>query len=73
MDWVLSVTTILVNCGLGWVKGKYWMWIIHAINAAGWVFYAITIKQQGLILLSVVTIGIDLVSAWKTYQLAKGR
>ena len=65
MDWILSITTILVNSGLGWARGAKWMWVLHAINAAVWIVYAYLINQYGLILLSVVTIIIDLVSAYK--------
>lgn len=63
MDWVLSITTLLVNSGLGWTKGRRWMWLVHALNAFVWILYALYIKQYGLILLSVATIAVDLVSA----------
>lgn len=61
----MSVTTLLVNSGLGWSKGKPWMWCLHAINAAVWIAYSLAIKQYGLILLSVITIVVDLLSAWR--------
>ena len=63
MDWLLSVTTWLVNSGLGWTKGARWMWFIHALNAALWIGYAVWIEQYGLILLSIVTIATDVISA----------
>lgn len=66
MDWLLSVTTILVNSGLGWIKGKWWMWGLHAVNAAAWIIYALLIKQYGLIFLSATTVVVDLISAWRT-------
>lgn len=66
MDWFLSITTLLVNSGLGWTKGKPWMWILHSINAFVWIVYALIIKQYGLVLLSVVTIIVDIASAWKS-------
>lgn len=66
MDWFLSITTLLVNSGLGWTKGKPWMWLLHALNAAVWIAYSLIIKQYGLILLSVVTIVVDLLSALQT-------
>lgn len=66
MDWILSITTLLVNSGLGWTKGKSWMWILHAINAAIWIAYSLAIKQYGLILLSIITIVVDLLSAYRT-------
>lgn len=65
MDWLLSITTYLVNSGLGWTKGKSWMWIIHALNATAWIFYAINIHVYGLILLSALTIITDIISAFK--------
>jgi hypothetical protein len=65
MDWFLSITTLLVNSGLGWTKGKSWMWCLHAINATIWIIYSLAIKQYGLILLSVITIVVDLISAWR--------
>lgn len=64
MDWILSVTTYLVNSGLGWSRGARWMWFLHAINALAWIGYAIYIKQYGLILLSVITIVTDIVSGF---------
>jgi hypothetical protein len=68
MDWILSVTTFLVNSSLGWFKGARWVWIIHAINAGLWIAYSLAIKQYGLILLSAITILVDLLSAWKSKQ-----
>jgi hypothetical protein len=68
MDWFLSVTTLLANSGLGWTKGKAWMWCLHAANAAVWIVYALAIEQYGLILLSVITIVVDLISAWRAYN-----
>lgn len=65
MDYILSITTLLVNSGLGWTKGKAWMWYLHAVNAGVWIIYALAIKQYGLILLSVITIGVDLLSAYR--------
>ena len=66
MDWFLSITTLLVNSGLGWAKGKPWIWCLHAVNAAVWIAYSLAIKQYGLILLSVITIVVDLLSAWRS-------
>lgn len=65
MDWFLSVTTLFVNAGLGWWKGARWIWLTHAANATLWVVYSVVTKQYGFLLLSVVTIGVDLVSAHK--------
>lgn len=68
MDWVLGLTTLLVNSALGWTRGKSWMWGLHALNAAIWVAYCITIEQYGLILLSSGTIVVDLVSAYRAHR-----
>jgi hypothetical protein len=62
MDWFLSITTLLVNSGLGWTKGAWWMWLLHSINAAIWIIYSLAIKQYGLILLSGITIIVDVIS-----------
>ena len=66
MDWILSITTYLVNSGLGWTKGARLMWFLHAFNALVWIAYAIYIKQYGLILLSSITIVSDVISGYKT-------
>ena len=63
MDWFLAVTTLLVNANLGWSKGAWWAWIVHAMNAAMWIVYAVDIEQMGLVLLSVITIAVDVLSA----------
>ena len=68
MDWVISITTLLANAGLGWSKGKYWMWLLHAVNATLWIAYSYSIKQNGLILLSIVTVLVDLVSAYRAFR-----
>jgi len=39
------------------------MWFIHAANASLWILYAVWIEQYGLILLSIVTIATDVISA----------
>lgn len=70
MDWFLSITTLLVNSGLGWTKGKPWMWYLHAINAIIWIAYALIIRQYGLILLSIVTVAVDVVSAITAHRQA---
>ena len=66
MDWLLSITTVLVNSNLGWSKGARWAWLIHALNAVLWIGYAVWIKQYGLILLSGITIVVDLLSVVKS-------
>lgn len=68
MDWILSVTTVLVNSGLGWFKGVWWMWAIHAANAAVWILYAIWIEQYGLIAMSLFTIVIDIATGFKAWR-----
>lgn len=67
MDWFLSITTLLVNGNLGWSRGARWAWLVHAVNAAIWIVYAVAIEQYGLIALSVVTIAVDLISAWRKH------
>jgi hypothetical protein len=62
MDWFLAITTLLVNSGLGWSKGAWWMWVLHAINALIWVVYSLVTKQYGFVLLSAITIVVDLLS-----------
>ena len=68
MDWLLSVTTLLVNSSLGWFKGRWWVWVLHATNAAAWIIYALIIEQYGLILLSASTIVVDAVSGYKAFH-----
>ena len=65
MDWILSVTTLVVNWSLGWYGKKWWIWVVHSINAAAWIIYSLAIEQYGLILLSVVTVLVDLITAYK--------
>jgi hypothetical protein len=71
MDWFLSVSTLLANSSLGWFKGRYWIWLLHAVNAFVWIVYALAIKQYGLIMLSVFTIAVDLISAYRDYATTK--
>lgn len=76
MDWILSVTTLLVNSGLGWSGGKPWMWCLHALNAVAWIGYSLSIKQYGLLPLSIFTIAVDILSAWRaniSFQRTRGR
>ena len=68
MDWFLAATTLLVNANLGWSKGEWWAWIVHAMNAAMWIVYAVDIGQMGLVLLSVVTIAVDVLSARRAFR-----
>ena len=67
MDWFLMVTTLFVNAGLGWFKGAWWAWLIHAINAIIWIFYSLHLDLMGFVGLSVVTILIDAVSGYKSW------
>ena len=67
MDYVLMVTTLLVNMGLGWSRGAGWMWLLHAANAGLWIAYTLQTGQMGFVWLSVVTLILDLVSAGKVY------
>ena len=65
MDYLLAVTTVLVNGNLGWSRGNKMSWILHILNNILWIFYGISITQYGLIILSVVSILIDSVSLYK--------
>lgn len=68
MDWILSVTTLFVNSGLGWFKGAWWMWGLHALNAALWIGYALCTNQYGFILLSVSTIIMDGIFGYRSFK-----
>ena len=63
----LGISTLLVNSGLGWSKGAWWMWLIHACNAIAWQVYVMATEQWGLTILNVVTIAVDLVSGVRAY------
>ena len=67
MDYILMVTTLLVNMGLGWSKGAGWMWLLHALNAGLWIGYTLQTGQMGFVWLSVITLALDLASAFKVY------
>lgn len=68
MDWVLSITTVLTNSALGWAKGVWWSWALHALNAVLWIGFAIYLNKYGLILLSAVTILLDVISGIKSWK-----
>jgi hypothetical protein len=71
MDWALSITTLLVNAGLGWTRGAWWMWIVHSVNGAAWIIYASIIGQYGLIIVGLGTVIIDIPSAIRAYRKSK--
>jgi hypothetical protein len=71
VDWFLSITTLAVNWSLGWFKGKWWLWLIHALNASLWIAYSLAIEQYGLILLSIVTVAVDLASGIRQFSLER--
>ena len=60
MDYILGVTTLLVNFNLGWSKGAWWGWYLWAVNAMGWQWFAMTHDLMGLTILNLVTIGTGL-------------
>jgi len=62
MDWVLAVTTLLVNSNLGWSKGSSTAWLLHAANAGMWMGYGWVTEQYGFVALSSVTVAVDVVS-----------
>ena len=67
MDIVLGTTTLIVNLALGWTKGVWWIWLVHATNALLWVPWAYSVPGHawGVVGLSVATIVLDLLSCWK--------
>jgi len=65
MDWILSITTLAANWGLGWFKGVWWIWLLHALNAGLWIVYSLLTKQYGFVFLSIVTIIMDLITSYK--------
>lgn len=68
MDWILGITTLVVNTGLGIAKGAWWMWGIHAINAAVfWNWYVLSTEQYGLILLNCTTAIVDIYFGARAY------
>jgi hypothetical protein len=64
-DWFLSVTTLLSNANLGWMKGSNIAWWLHIGNAFCWLYYSYITKQYGLISLAIATIIIDLISIYR--------
>ena len=72
MDWFLGVSTLIVNANLGWAKGAPWAWLVHALNASLWIWYSYKIGQYGFVLLSVVTVILDIVCAWRSHNNSGG-
>lgn len=62
MDWILAITTVLVNSNLGWSKGRVDAWALHILNSVAWAAYAYNTGQSGIIFLSGMTILFDVVS-----------
>lgn len=71
MDWILSFTTVLVSCSLGWSKGNWKIWLLTAVNSGFWIFYAISIKQFGLIPSAGVSIILSVISAVREFRKVK--
>ena len=72
MDWILGVSTLLVNANLGWSKGAWGAWGLWAMNAVGWQFYVMGTGQWGLSTLNIATIIMGLVNGWRAYWRAHG-
>lgn len=68
MDWALGVSTLVVNLGLGYFKGVWWVWIPHMANAAAWQVYVMQTNQMGLTVLNVATIAIDMVMMFRALK-----
>ena len=64
----MSVTTLVTNLGLGWWRGVWWAWLIHAANALLWVPYCLATDQYGLIPLSAATIVLDIATALRRWR-----
>ncbi len=64
----LGLSTLLANSGLGWLKGVWWMWFLHALNAVAWQIYISITGQWGLTLLNVVTIVVSTLSGVRAYR-----
>ena len=73
MDWILGISTLAVNTGLGYFKGVWWIWILHFMNAVGWQWFAMTQDLMGLTVLNVATMGIDLVMLRRALKKRKVR
>jgi len=67
MDWILGVSTLLVNANLGWSKGAWWAWALWAVNAGGWQVYVMATDQWGLSVLNIATMGMGIVNAWRVF------
>ena len=67
-SWFLGISTLLVNSGLGWARGAWWVWGLHFINALLWNVYVIATKQYGFVLLNTITMIVDLVSGYRAWR-----
>ncbi len=65
MDWVLAITTLVVNSGLGWLRGSPWAWLLHAVNNVAWVVYMVFLDLWGLVVCASVGVIVDLYSAYR--------
>jgi len=66
MDWVLSALTIFMNIILG--KKSEWGWVLLIGISLLWIYYAITIKQYGLIPAAFVNVLVGAYNTNKWYQ-----
>jgi len=68
---ILSGTTLLVNAGLGWSRGAWWVWGLHTINATAWQVYVMQPGMEsalGISALNIVTICVDIVSGIRAWR-----
>lgn len=67
-DWMIGITTIVVNTLLGVKKGVWWMWLLHFLNAAVlWNWYVLDTGQYGLLPLNIVTAIVDVYFGARAY------
>lgn len=68
MDWILGISTLLINANLGWSKGVWWAWILLFFNAAAWQAYVTHTEQWGFVTLNIATMVVGLVSGLRSYR-----
>jgi|MudIll2142460700_1097286.scaffolds.fasta_scaffold03130_6 hypothetical protein len=66
MDWVLSFTVVLTMYLLG--RKNKWGWVVSALNSILWIYYAISIKQYGLIPSSVILGANAVISGYQWFK-----
>jgi len=69
MDWLLSILTITSNVLIG--KKKYYGQLLLFFVNFLWIYYAISMKQLGLIPAALANIGITIYYAYKWFKEGK--